>query len=107
MLRIGKERLPNEAGGLILPDGQVWEVPNRAADHGADPTQDFCYLAEDLLTLVQDWVNAHPGEYTIDPIVWHTHPAGLIGPSSVDLAQRIPGMKFVVVTMPDGPAVRF
>lgn len=105
--RLGNLRAPNEAGGLILPDGQVWELPNRADQYGQDPTQNFHLSTEDLRALVRKWCDENPGEEEIAPIIWHTHPNGLVGPSNVDLEQRLDNLKYLVVTIPTGEAVRF
>lgn len=39
-----------------------------------------------------------------DVILWHTHPAGGVGPSRVDLANKVPHLQHLVVSItPDGP----
>lgn len=35
-------------------------------------------------------------------IVWHTHPAGTIGPSQRDLEHAHPDIQYLVVTIPTG-----
>lgn len=42
-----------------------------------------------------------------DVIVWHTHPSGFVGPSRGDMQNRVEGLKYLVVSLPDGEAVYF
>jgi proteasome lid subunit RPN8/RPN11 len=39
--------------------------------------------------------------------VWHTHPGGLVGPSSGDLEHAVTGVNYLVVTVPGGEARHF
>lgn len=38
-------------------------------------------------------------------LVWHTHPRGLIGPSSEDLRYRVKGVEYLVVTLTETGSV--
>ena len=102
---IGLERSPQEACGLVLPPGKVVELRNVC------PTPRKSYLVdngelEQVLTKFIDDTRAfdlHPSDF----LVWHTHPRGTIGPSEGDLEARQEGFKYLVVSLPDGEAVRF
>lgn len=101
---IGFSREPYEACGVILPDGQVREVPNKVVELGK-----FLAEVEDLVRVLDQWANELnfvPGRFDI--IVWHTHPCGgSVGPSTDDLRHRTPQGKYLVVTLPNGEAVRY
>lgn len=109
ILRLGNARLPNEAGGLITPDGQVWELPNRFQPE-EERTRNYELAMDDIQAMLTHWVNICCSDSTperFDAVIWHTHPSGLIGPSSIDLEMRIPHIKYLVVSLPNGEAVRF
>lgn len=42
-----------------------------------------------------------------DVWLWHTHPGGNVGPSRMDMQNRVEGVNYLVVALPDGPAVRY
>lgn len=105
IMDIGLEREPYEACGVILPDGEVREIrncviePNRFYVRGED-------LVEELISWAQD--QEVPLDTHCECIIWHTHPNnGSVGPSRDDLQARWPGGKFLVVTLPNGEAVRY
>ena len=97
--RIGVERAPSEACGILLPfpwnGKQIYELPNRAEKHH----DMFTLYGDDIVFTIQDWVDHHP-EATWDQIsVWHTHPAGQVGPSETDLKERSEHCGNLVVTL--------
>lgn len=102
--RIGLERRPSEACGILLPypwkGRQVFELPNRAELHH----DKFEMHSDDIVITLQDWVDSTP-EATWDMLtVWHTHPAGNIGPSKADLEERSEHCGNLVVALTeDGP----
>lgn len=112
---IGMERMPNEACGLLLPDGAggafVIEVPNTSEEPG-----DSCTLSvTDMEEAVAEWIEylaergvdppPHPAE--VDVVAWHTHPGGNVGPSKADLRRRTYAVRCLVVPLPDGPATQY
>jgi len=103
IIEIGMLRLPNEACGVIIPDLDVpadqWvhELKNRSTD----PTNSFKI---DPSTVTQLLVNPDHWE---DVLIWHTHPSGHVGPSKQDLQHRHPKLKYLVVSLPNGEAVKF
>jgi proteasome lid subunit RPN8/RPN11 len=108
ILEIGREESPAEACGVITPDLHVVRLPNR---HETSPTDSFVIASEDLVNAIQEFVDrskVDPTELQRDHfMVWHTHPAGQVGPSRGDIEMKIPGFQYVVVTLPDGPATIF
>jgi proteasome lid subunit RPN8/RPN11 len=87
---IARDSLPQEACGLLLTPWsgpQVIALPNRSdspTDRYETSADD---LPEDLIAAWVDEIDWTPDEQ-LPLTIWHTHPAGSIGPSSVDLEQR-------------------
>lgn len=103
--RIGRDRSPNEACGIILPiprrvgegpESQVIELPNRSLQPSA-----FKIQTADILTELEDWLQSNT-QFELEHLaVWHTHPAGNIGPSGRDMRYRIPDVPYLVVALQD------
>jgi proteasome lid subunit RPN8/RPN11 len=97
--RIGRARSPREACGLLLPhpdalDRVVIELPNRSLT----PDFEYEFKAEDAAIELE--AGHRDGWHLIDEVaIWHTHPAGLIGPSDQDVARKIPGVHYLVVAL--------
>lgn len=97
---IGELRRPSEAVGVIVHTNRVIELPNRSDR----PHDRFLFGVEDLMMELdnnrvtmseQDWE---------DMVIWHTHPGGLVGPSSLDLVNRVAPVQHLVITLtPEGP----
>ena len=97
---IGRERLPNEACGLLLPyevnGTQIIELPNRSKT----PHDSFEMLGEDmLLALEQVFRKDFPKELIPGLTAWHTHPKGNLGPSKFDLENKPANFGSLVVTL--------
>jgi proteasome lid subunit RPN8/RPN11 len=92
--RIGRDRLPNEACGFVLPTPhhgkRVWEMPNRAPL----PKNSFVMTGDDIWLTLEDYEGEIEGIF-----VWHTHPDGNVGPSSADLHHRHPDIPNLVVAI--------
>lgn len=95
--RIGQDRLPNEACGLLLPSDwhgeQVIELPNRSLR----PHDEYIIWPDDVEVAIGEWAHQVDHDARNAVAVWHTHPAGNIGPSPGDLAKRIEGAAYLVV----------
>lgn len=97
---IGRQRLPNEACGLLLPTEingvQVIELPNRSKT----PHDSFEMRGQDMIIALEQ---AFKGDFPEDLIpgltAWHTHPHGNVGPSKFDLQNKPANMKSLVVTL--------
>jgi len=97
--RIGRARSPAEACGLLLPhpdalDRVVIELPNRSLT----PDREYEFRAEDagIELAAGRW------EWDVDGfgvVIWHTHPAGLIGPSEQDVMRKISDVDYLVVAL--------
>lgn len=101
---IARAALPEEACGLLLTPWsgpQVIALPNRSDS----PTDRYETSPDDLPEeLIAAWVeeiNWTPGE-ELPMTIWHTHPAGTIGPSSLDLTlQHSEAAHLVLSILPD------
>lgn len=91
---IGKQRVPNEACGVILSDGRVVELPN--VSHL--PEDSYTMRSEDMEAVLIE--KANPLEHVVheDFVVWHTHPRGQVGPSPADMHTRVPHIQYLVVS---------
>lgn len=107
ILLVGKTEDPKEACGVITPDSQVVQLVNCSLY----PSTSFELSSEDLVNALHasvdraglKWSELREEHF----IIWHTHPGGNIGPSRADLKFRIEGFQYVVVSLPNGEAVRF
>lgn len=101
--RIGRDRVPCEACGLLLPyrvNGvQVLEMPNRSRM----PHDSFEMHGEDMVIALETVFRGEiPDEIIPELTAWHTHPRGNVGPSRADLENRPKHLKSLVVTLVDG-----
>lgn len=107
VIRYGRAEEPNEACGIITPDSVVMKLPNSSQS----PTTSYVIATSDLVNALNEYIErsgAHPSNLPMDCfIVWHTHPAGNIGPSRGDMESKIEGFQYLVVAMPDGEATLF
>lgn len=93
---IGMDRRPAEACGILLQPGhehkgeRVFEMPNRAMG----PNDEFVMNGDDILLVLE----GYSGELE-KLTIWHTHPGGQIGPSSLDLAERPGEFGYLVVAL--------
>jgi proteasome lid subunit RPN8/RPN11 len=94
---IGEERSPAEACGIMLPTPhkgkRVWELPNRSNRSN----DSFVMLGSDIAMVLGDW----DGPYE-EIVMWHTHPAGNVGPSQADIQNRVVKFPNLVVTIRKG-----
>ena len=54
---------------------------------------------QDVLMEIEKWYENATHEDAERIAVWHTHPAGNIGPSRGDLQNKRPGIAYLVVTL--------
>jgi proteasome lid subunit RPN8/RPN11 len=108
---------PEEACGILIGGPEtggtrVMQLTN-ASD---DPENSFVIEGEDITRAIERWCDEElctlpegvvPKDFKIDIVVWHTHPDGFVGPSKGDLRVREEGVKYLVVALPGGTAVRF
>lgn len=97
LLRITKLRAPNEATGLLFADGRVVELPN----HSASPHNSFEMHREDIIAQLDDEM------MYLGVTLWHSHPGGGVGPSSIDMRQKqkYTFFQYLVVSLVDGELV--
>lgn len=88
-------RAPHEAVGLIIGDRQVVELTNWSKS----PNDSFEIHKADIVTaLTQD--------FDITTLtIWHSHPSGGVGPSRIDMQQKVPNVAHLVITLVDGELV--
>lgn len=101
MARLGRERSPNEACGLLLPTPfkgkRVWEMPNRSKYPGQ-----FEMWPADIEVALSPWFE-DPSNHGLgdDIVMWHTHPSGNAGPSDVDLENKVPHLANLIIAVSD------
>ena len=96
----GIEHAPEEVCGIVhlRPDGMhVYRLKNVAED----PCRGYVFDAGQLVDVMAE----EPSRSEI--ICWHTHPGGLVGPSSEDIKRKAPGVRYLVVAIPGGEAEFF
>lgn len=101
---LGLKAKPAEACGVILPTpfngSQVVEVENWALDTESH----FYTTGKAIAEAIHEWLLTATHQETMDIIFWHTHPKGGIGPSRIDLRERVFGGHHLVVSLTeDGP----
>jgi len=103
IIELGMAKLPYEACGVVIPD--LDEPPDRwvreLCNRSKDPLNSYVI---DPQTVADILVNPEVWE---DVLIWHTHPSGHVGPSRDDMKQRDPRLKYLVVALPRGEAVKF
>ena len=104
----GVERVPAEACGVLLVHprfrdnlrSQVVELPNRSMT----PHDSYDLHTSDIRLELSTWIEMHSREEVEAMAIWHTHPAGNIGPSSRDMRSRLEGIAYLVVAITEaGP----
>lgn len=99
---VGRLRSPVEACGIILPrpkqgensTSQIVELPNRSLEPSAYKIE----VADIRLQLGPDLSDRTLIEHLA---IWHTHPAGNVGPSRSDMQKRREGLAYLVVALQD------
>ena len=101
---IGRERVPAEACGVLLPEpyagSQVWEMPNRSKT----PHDSFEMLGSDIVLSLEGWFAGKDDDEVKEVVIWHTHPRGNIGPSRYDMRNRLEGHHHLVISLTEGDA---
>ena len=88
-------KAPNEAVGLIVRGDQVVELTN-----GSDHPEDSFSVGVDDITLQLDRLGLIlTQDEWHEVILWHSHPGGGIGPSRVDMRNRVPAWAHLVITL--------
>jgi len=104
---IGHRRAPLEACGILIPTphkgSKVIELPNRA-----NKPNSFMVWGNDIREALGEWLTLASDEEFGKVTLWHTHPAGGVGPSRIDMRSRAKGLHHLVVTLTkDGPVPVF
>jgi proteasome lid subunit RPN8/RPN11 len=106
IVRIGLDRTPNEACGILLPPPgdtfrfrshhkQVIELPNRSHT----PRDSYEIWGSDIVQDLIDWLDNVNDPAKNDMVIWHTHPSGSVGPSRGDLDNKIGDFTYLVVSI--------
>lgn len=82
---------PNEAAGLIDGVGKIFHLTNKSES----PHNSFVVDRAEIAAMVSKGNFVYSDEVTL----WHTHPSGLIGPSKIDMQQKTPFKRHLVVTL--------
>lgn len=95
LLEITRASSPHEACGLLMPTGEIKVLANRSLT----PTNAFEVTKTDIL-------QALASEESLENITfWHSHPSGGVGPSRVDLQQKMPFPYHLVLSLVDNDLV--
>lgn len=94
---IGSLRAPNEAAGFLLPDGSVIELANRSST----PRTRFEFNPDDVAIALEAAQLRPTSEQWDRAVFWHTHPGGGLGPSSIDMKNRVGPITHLVVALTD------
>lgn len=95
---VGVKEAPKEACGLLFADGTLVELPNRSDS----PTCSFKIEWADARDALESLGRSELMQSGVtDVLVWHTHPSGLIGPSTLDVHQKRSwqGVQAAVITL--------
>lgn len=87
---------PQEAVGIIVDENHVIVLPN----HAADPTRNYELFKSEILQALNELED--PAESIV---IWHSHPGGGIGPSRIDLQNKVPDVPHLVISLVDGDAI--
>lgn len=91
---IALRRAPAEAVGLIF-GSRIIELPNRSTQQNNSftikPTDIVLALESEGVTDI-DFENA-------DLVLWHSHPSGGVGPSRIDMQNKVPHFHHLVVAL--------
>lgn len=105
IVRIGRDRAPAEACGIITPEpirGRwVWECVNRSES----PNDSMVMRGQDVVLLLERLYPDVPHNIIPRLVVWHTHPQGNVGPSAFDLQHKPPKLRCLVVALGKGDEV--
>lgn len=95
----------HEVGGFLFPNvnehGQwVCTLKNVALD----PVHQMLFQRDQFIKVGTEYLRNTDYEWE-DLTVWHTHPGGNIGPSRMDMKNRIPEMGNLVITIVNGEVI--
>lgn len=105
-MRIGLDRAPNEACGILLPppgdiykfrghSRRVIELPNRSHN----PRDSYEIWGSDIVQELIEWLEAVDDVAKNAMAIWHTHPSGNVGPSRGDLDYKLGDLSYLVVSI--------
>lgn len=107
ILELGLKESPKEACGVVVPDFDM--EPHRwvhkMVNRSSSPENSYALDPKTIRQLVEDLRRPNPTWESL--LIWHTHPKGNVGPSKADMDAKIPGLRYLVVSLPRGEAVLF
>jgi proteasome lid subunit RPN8/RPN11 len=95
--RIGEERAPEEACGIILPETNANPRVIELKNHCDNTHNGFLIRSSDLRAALGDWI--YTTSMSEELTIWHTHPGGGVGPSRMDMQNKVNGLNHLVVTL--------
>lgn len=101
--QIALRRAPAEAVGIIY-QSQVLELPNRSSKQNTN----FLIKPADIVLALE--LEGIPLDNLANAglVLWHSHPAGGVGPSRTDMKNKVPHFHHLVVAIAaDGPIPTF
>lgn len=95
-----KNAAPREACGVIIRGHMVQVLKN----HSASPENSFEIHRGELRALIEKY-QVPVSRIAEDVVLWHSHPAGGVGPSRTDMQQKTPLKRHLVVSLVDDDLV--
>lgn len=107
ILALGIEENPYEACGVVIPESTTAPISwvRKMLNRADNPFNSYRLDPDTIAQLEKDYASDNPVWDNV--IVWHTHPSGHVGPSREDMLYRVEGLKYLVVSVPNGEAVFF
>ena len=98
LTKLVEQELPNEAVGLILvcQSGLNHVLPVINRSHS--PQDSFMVKTLDILDAIEAAGLTKESIIWGDSVLWHSHPGGVIGPSRVDMRQKLEGIRHLVLS---------
>lgn len=93
LLAVVRREAPNEAAGIIYRD-TVYQF-----DNTSDSPQDSFAFDLGELRLLIDVLKVPLGVMSDEVFIWHSHPAGGVGPSRIDMNAKTPLKHHLVVAL--------
>lgn len=95
-----KDAAPREVGGIIISGKRVLVLTN----HSDHPENQFLFYLSELRHLAE-YYQVPLDRIEEDVVLWHTHPAGGVGPSREDMRNKTPLKHHLVLSYVDGDMV--
>lgn len=100
MTQAGVDALPRETGGVLFPEPLGGSWVQVLTNLSPTPNEAIHFDNEEVVQSMLRWVSSN--DDWVKMTLWHTHPAGNIGPSRRDMRSRLKDMGNLVVAIQPG-----